>query len=200
MSLDRWQLTAETLEHLLVFLDPDRDAAARKYEALRSRLIRLFVWRGCDAPEERTDETLDRVARKLKEGVTIRSEPFNYAAGVAYRIFQEMLRRDQRQRRALEEMAETPPPEPDDDEAARLDCLDECLDALAGRERDLIVGFYRGEKGARIARRKRLAEELGISVNALRIRAYRLRARLEGCVRECLTRGGNETAVADIPD
>ncbi len=199
MSTDRWQLTAETLEHLLDFLDADRDAAAHKYEALRSRLIRLFVWRGCDSPEERTDETLDRVARKLKEGVKIRAEPFSYAAGVAYRIFQEMLRHDQRQRRAVEEMAEVPPPDADTEEDDRLDCLDQCLDALVGRERDLIVGFYQGEKGVRIARRKRLAEELGISVNALRIRAHRLRVRLEGCVRECLARCGNENARLDIP-
>ncbi len=197
MSHDRWQLTAETLESLLEFLDADRDAAARKYEALRSRLIRLFVWRGCDSPDERTDETLDRVARKLQEGVKIQAEPFSYAAGVAYRIFQETLRHDQRQQSAVREMAEVAPPEETDDE--QLDCLDECLDALSRRERDLIVGFYQGEKGIRISRRRSLAEDLGISVNALRIRAHRLRARLEDCVRECLARCGNETGLADIP-
>ncbi len=195
---DRWQLTAETLEQLLEFLDADRDAAARKYEALRSRLIRLFVWRGCGSPEERTDETLDRMARKLKEGVTIQTEAFSYAAGIAYRIFQETLRHDQRQRRALQEMAEVPPPPPEEDDG-RLGCLDECLDALARRDRDLIMGFYRGERGVRIARRKSLAGDLGISVNALRIRAYRLRARLETCVRPCLERRGNKTALGDIP-
>jgi hypothetical protein len=50
----------------------------------------------------------------------------------------------------------------------------------------LVLEYYRQERKAKIDHRKLLAAELGIAVNALRIRAHRIRRSLEQCVHTCL--------------
>ncbi len=183
-----WDLTGEALEQLLRLLDADRERAAERYELIRRKLIRLFAWRGCAFPEELADETINRVAKKLVEGTKVKAQnPSRYFAGVAHRVFLEVVRREQRERRVMAELGTQPSPEPISKETERrLSCLDSCLARLDEKSRTLIVEFYRGSEGVRIANRKRLAAALGITVNALRIRAHRLRARLESCILECL--------------
>ncbi len=186
-----WELTREALDGLLAQLDTDRERAAAKYEEIRQRLIRLFMWRGSQIPEELADETINRVARKVLAGVEIRAEdPFVYFSRVAFLIFKEVLRRDERQRRGLEKAGASVMATAEDAdnarEEARLRCLESCLDQLEADPRALILEFYQGEKSQRIKRRKTLAARLRMSVNALRVRAHRLRARLEECVVACL--------------
>jgi DNA-directed RNA polymerase specialized sigma24 family protein len=59
---------------------------------------------------------------------------------------------------------------------------------LSPDNRELILQYYNGEKGEKIQNRKKLLDRLGIPVNTLRMRALRLRERLQGCVEECLSR------------
>ena len=59
-----WILTKESFDTLLAWLDANPDAAARKYEQIRTRLIKIFVCRGCLESEDLADETIDRVARR----------------------------------------------------------------------------------------------------------------------------------------
>ena len=66
-------LTSEAFTKLLARLDPDRERAGEKYEDLRRTLIKFFEWRGAPFPEEQTDETFNRVARKLDEGIEIKN-------------------------------------------------------------------------------------------------------------------------------
>jgi len=44
----------------------DRDSGAQKYEEIRQKLISYFDHRGCRFPEDLADETLNRMAQKLK--------------------------------------------------------------------------------------------------------------------------------------
>lgn len=57
-------LTATGLEKLLSRLDDD----AEKYEALRLKLCRFFVWRGCSnsRADELADEAFNRIAAKME--------------------------------------------------------------------------------------------------------------------------------------
>jgi hypothetical protein len=54
----------------------------------------------------------------------------------------------------------------------------------AGRE--IIARYYVGKARVKIEHRRALAEDLGITINALSIRACRIRDKLETCVRECV--------------
>jgi DNA-directed RNA polymerase specialized sigma24 family protein len=182
-------LSPRGFERLLDQLHADRDTAGRTYEQLRRRLVRFFEGRRCAFPEEHADETLNRVARKLDAGETIQ-DVTTYVIGIARMIVKEAARSASREA-ALQAASRTPDhvsplPDPASVESTRLlDCLHGCLDHLAPPDRDLIVQYYQDEKRAKIRSRKGLATKLGVEMNALRLRAFRIRAALEACVERC---------------
>jgi hypothetical protein len=70
-----------------------------------------------------------------------------------------------------------------------LACLERCMDKLVASNRELITRYYAGKERIKIENRRALAEEFGITLNALSIRACRIRDRLEDCVRSCVGAG-----------
>ena len=191
-STERLQgLTPEGFEALLAQLDPERERAGELYEAIRRKLVRLFEWRGCTSPEDLADETFNRVARRLSEGVELRSnDPYGYFCGVAHLVYKEVLRRALREHRALAS-GDWPPPACEDEEHsdARIACLRRCLAELPPDQRDLVLRYYQGKSDqgeSNIRNRQQLAREAGIEMNAPRIRVHRVRRKLESCVHACL--------------
>src|SRR5262245_32792116 len=142
-STARWSLTREALARLLERLDTDPDAAGRAYEALRSRLIDYFDWRGAQRPDVAADEALDRVARRLEEGETIERVEA-YAYGVARLVLLEHLRQQLREQRVSAAVALGTAGPPPADEEPRIACLLRCLQQLPAEERSLIVAYYEG--------------------------------------------------------
>jgi DNA-directed RNA polymerase specialized sigma24 family protein len=187
-----WQLTRDAFSRLLAALSPDAEVAGGRYEELRRALLRFFEWRGAWDPEARTDETLDRVARKIEQGETV-LDPVAYARAVGRRVLLEDAKRSRR--RTVELMDHhapraVDPPSPDADACSA--CLDRCLAGLPASSRELIVRYYDNAEGRTIDIRSRLASEMGIPQGALRNRAQRIRDRLEECVRACLRAGKHE--------
>lgn len=182
-------LTATTLASLLDRLDADRDRAGEKYEDLRRMLMRFFEWRGAPFPEEHADETFNRVARRLGEGVEINNIG-GYSYNVARLVFLETLKGPDSRRAGLEAIAYSAAAVDSSNEAAEkeayLSCLEVCLEGLPAESRELIVGYYRDDKRGRIDRRKELADQLGLRREVLANRAQRLRGKLERCVGNCL--------------
>jgi DNA-directed RNA polymerase specialized sigma24 family protein len=166
---------------VLQWLDPDRENAGRIYERIRRKLIKLFTCRGCRNPEELADETIDRVAGKIDEIVdSYHGDPTLYFYGVAKNVCREF---------AKGKYNFSPPPSPDQDSVQpELDCLDECLEHLLPKNRDLLLGYYEEEKLSRIRNRKLLAERHGLDLNALRIRVHRLRSAIGACTMACVQR------------
>jgi len=184
----KWALTQEAFDRLLASLGPDRDSAGAKYLEIRGNLTRFFEWRGCPFPEDHADETLNRAAKRLAEGEEIRN-PSSYCIGVARMLLLEINKDRAREQQALGEIASSQPDSSDDSGTeANIECLRGCLQNLPADNRELIIQYYQGEKGAKIANRKRLTERFGVPVNALRMRALRLRERLQTCVQDCLER------------
>jgi DNA-directed RNA polymerase specialized sigma24 family protein len=68
------------------------------------------------------------------------------------------------------------------------ECLQSCLRKLDNEKRKLILAYYAKEKQAKIDYRHELAQRFGISVETLRVRAFRIRASIEGCIESCLKR------------
>lgn len=173
-------VTQESLRGLLAWLDEDREAAGQKYEAIRRTLIKIFVSRGCSDAEDLADVTITRVAARLPEVADdYVGEKVKYFCGVARKVYLESTRRREIATGVLPQPRT--PPRPD----AVRECLRECLDLLPADQRELVLEYYLYEKRAKIDHRERLAEELHISTNALRLRAHRIRADLEKCVRRC---------------
>jgi DNA-directed RNA polymerase specialized sigma24 family protein len=182
-------LTPAAFEGLLNSLGPDRDTAGDRYLEIRGKLVRLFEWRGCASPDEYADETINRCAKKIGEGEEIR-DAATYCMGIARMLLREMSRDRVREARPLEEAPEprTMPPEPEDDSQIRLNCLRRCMEELTPENRDLILAYYQGEKSDKIKNRQGLTRLLGIPPSTLRMRALRVRERLQLCASNCLER------------
>jgi RNA polymerase sigma factor (sigma-70 family) len=177
-----WVLSQESFDALLDWLAPEREQAGQKYEEIRTRLIKIFTCRGCCEPEDLADETINRVINRLHEiQGQFKGDQAKYFYGVANKVHLEYLRRKQIQ------PIVTPAVDADRIEI-EYQCLEQCLDQLSAENRNLVVQYYQLERKARIDQRKTLAKELGIKVNALRIRAHRIRAMLQNCVQNCLDR------------
>ncbi|HEY6986138.1 MAG TPA: hypothetical protein VH375_08650 [Rhodanobacteraceae bacterium] len=155
------------------------------YESLRRRLIQFFRLHDSSAADDLADTALDRLARRIHEGTEVVSVP-SYTLGIARMVLHEA-----RARAARQHLAEADPtfvPEREDAEETAsaetvLAALRACLDAAGDTARQLILTYYGDGAAGRIATRQKLAAECGISLNALRNRALRLRESLETCVR-----------------
>lgn len=181
------ELTKSSLEKLLLGLDQDRELAPRKYEILRLGLVRFFEWRGCDFPEEHADEVIDRVALKLDQGEEI-ANVSHYAIGVARLLFLEIVKQQRRQEDALRQLPMEGIRDRSTAEETRLECIRCCLQTLPVENSKLVLAYYSQERGNKIALRRKLAQGMGISSHALRMRLQRIRAHLEQCLNECLNR------------
>lgn len=177
------EIDVAKFEKLLVWLDEDREAAGRKYESIRHRLIYFFRGRKCSYPDELADKTIDRVTQKIEKLVeTYEGDPIRYFFSVAKNILHEYFRLPQPQ-----ELTEfIPQPETPEKESERENCLAICLQTITDTQRQLFIGYYQTDKNHHIQQRKQLAQELKISDGNLRRKVNRLKNALQKCVLNCL--------------
>ncbi len=192
-----WAPTQDAFRQFLEWLDDGVDSDGENYLEMRRRLVFYFDRKNCLDPDAMADETLNRVAQKLAEKGSITGlSPAHYCFIVAKFVFLEHLRRAERRQASVEELTQSHPgsalPASSQADAAASEakeklhsCLDQCLAKLLAKDRDLILEYYQGEQRAKIERRSRMAARLGLSMNALSIRACRIRNKLETCVRTC---------------
>jgi hypothetical protein len=174
--MDKGTPSQQDFDKLLRWLDPDRDLAGKKYTKIQLRLIRIFSSRGCCDVEDLADKTFNVIMLKidwLMENYV--GDPAPYFYGVAKKIY-------------LETLKKKPPPEPSPIEPTPPGLeevcaqLDECLQELSAADRNLALGYHEGEKQQKIKNRRKLAEELKTSRNALRIKVHYIHARLRECI------------------
>jgi DNA-directed RNA polymerase specialized sigma24 family protein len=177
------ELSQYVFDRLLEWLDDGTESHGERYLEMRRRLVSYFDRRNRPAADELADETLNRVARTLEQGGVIATRPpARYCYIIAKFVLFEDLRRERRhvaleettinvdRRSFLADLAED-----DALREQRLDRLDRCLELLEPEQRKLIVEYYRDTGRQKIERRRALADRLGISMNALAIRASRIR-------------------------
>jgi DNA-directed RNA polymerase specialized sigma24 family protein len=189
-------LTERAFARLLTWLDDGKQSNGETYLEMRRRLVAYFDRRNRPSADELADETLNRIARTLETSGEIKvTPPARYCYVVARFVLLEDFRRGRTSRtvEAADWIESLPGQGPAADGGdgiaamaeARLDCLDRCLQELRPDQRELVLEYYRDTKREKIERRRALAERLGISMNALGIRACRIRDTLEGCVTSC---------------
>lgn len=165
-------------DRMLLWLNPDREKAALKYEAIRRRLVEIFAGRRFSDAERLADVTIDRVILKVErvaDGWV--GDPIYYFLAVAKKIILEASKPAPR--------ALPPPPEPDSEELERADkCLERCLGSLSEDDRRLILEYVSGDKH----RRQEQGRKLGVTPNALRIRVYQIKKIIRPCVEDCLNK------------
>jgi len=192
-----WILSPEAFRRLLRWLDDGSDSGGERYLEMQRRLTAYFSRKNCLCSDELADETLNRIARKLDEKGTITEvSALHYCYIVAKFVFlenvrsvkpiqtgaTELLKSDSATRRAagVSEIGT------EDLREKTFGCLEKCLGQLSANDSELILEYYRGEQRAKIERRAELTTRLGITMNALSIRACRIRNKLEACVDKCI--------------
>lgn len=185
--LGKWSLTKEAHDKLLACFSSDAAEASKHLLIAYLKLVRFFEWHKCDSPEICADTTIDRAARRIDEGEHI-DNLMGYLLGIAGYVLKEWRKARDRAPLPLDstDRHSVEPPAEDEEREARLRCLDECLEKLQAEDRVVILGYYQEEKRAKIDFRRQMADRLGVGLNALRIRAYRIRSRLEECLIKCL--------------
>jgi DNA-directed RNA polymerase specialized sigma24 family protein len=174
----------EKLEHLLDWLDPDRERASSRYLCVRTALVKIFETRGCHDADQLADLTIDRVMEKAEHlAKTFEGDPTLYFYGVAKNVLHERFRRPQSL--PLVDRVETM-----GDETARLEarskCLDKCLVELETPDAELITAYYSYNRHTKADVHVQMARKNRVSVGTLRIRAYRIRKKLRDCLKTCI--------------
>jgi DNA-directed RNA polymerase specialized sigma24 family protein len=190
-------LTGQAFQRLLNWLDRGTDSQGHSYLEMRRRLVNYFDRKNIQNPDDMAEETLNRVAMRLEEeGITESEAPARYCYIVARFVLMEQLRSNRRTEALLAEMkyktevnalhvfVET---ENDQNEAI-LNCLERCINKLEPISREIIIRYYGGKEREKIENRRGLAEGLGLTQNALSIRAFRIRQKLEECVKQCIAK------------
>ena len=171
-------------ENLLGWLDSDREIAGHKYELIRLRLIKIFYARGCSTAEDLTDEVIDRVMGKIIFlADNYQGNKALYFYSVAKKVWLEHTRKPTTEELPLNLAQEVASLE---DFEIQYECLDKCLQCLTPEQREFVIEYYQSEKGRKIDERKELGEKMKISNEAMRIRVFRIRKKLQKCVLNCV--------------
>ena len=181
----------ESFDEILAWLNPDRDVAGTIYVQLRQDLTKIFTWNRCPDPDGLTDEVFDRIAKKIHEvRKTYVGDPKLYFYGVARNLIKEIPKKIKTQISLQGTEPASDPRREAEQEAAHMreDCLRLCLQKLSKEKRELIVAYYARDKQAKIDHRIEMAQRLGISVETLRVKAFRIRGTLEQCLERCIDR------------
>ena len=184
-------LTQDSLDRFLHWLHPERDQAGQTYEKVRQRLIVFFNCRGCLDTEELADRTINRVISQIDELVaTYKGDPTRYFHGVARYIHLEYLK--EKGKSGNDPVSDAWPDSSRPEEQAEREqiagCLEECLETLSDRRRELFVRYYQIEGQAKVDHRLTLAKELGYSLTALRLQIHRLCKEMRSCITSCQQR------------
>jgi DNA-directed RNA polymerase specialized sigma24 family protein len=186
-------ITQIAFMRLLAWLDDGVDSHGERYLEMRRRLVSYFDRRNRLAADELADETLTRIGRTLEHtGAIATRPPARYCYVIAKFVLLEDIRRERKHLpfdgSRIAGIVPSASPQPDERcvlREQRLDSLDRCLQELEPAQRELIVEYYADDGHRKIERRRALAIQLGITMNALGIRAFRIRDRLMACVEGC---------------
>lgn len=182
-----WELTEESFNLFLSWLSDDRDAAGKKYEDIRRRLIAILDHRGCIRSEEVADEAINRFIRRLPELIeTYEGDPFPYILVIGRNVQHEWGKKETLP--LPENLDGVSEPIQDIDELDELihDCLDKCLSKFDPKTSGLLLDYYQNEKQEKIHFRKNLAKQMGIAGSTLRLRIHRIRSAVHSCMNDCL--------------
>jgi len=181
----------DPFDELLGWLDPDREKAGQRYEAIRAGLIRMYVAKGVSDAEYCADETIDRVIKRLPEiKANYVGDPARYFHGVARNIVMEVRRRKEVPTDVLPQGLTLEPSKSDTSE-----CLTKCLQQLPREKQEFILDYHLYHGHEKVLHHRQMATELSITEGALRTRAHHLRVSLEKCVLRCVDQGQNKKTV-----
>ena len=167
-------------EKLFALLEPATPSADAGFRICRLKLVKFFAWRRAADPSNLADETIVRLLRRVAQGHVIASaKPYNYVYGIADKVFKEQCRTRKKDDLIATALAEYRVPQvltsgvPDD-------CQQSCLKRLSANHRELLERYYIDHENREV-----IAAEHEMSINALRLKIYRIKQVFLRCCEEC---------------
>lgn len=171
----------QQFDALLKCLHSNPEIAGKVYNKIFDRMLTYFRCNCCNHSQECATVVMNRIAKKIHEGVMIENEPIQYAIGFAKFVLREY----QRWQRNPSEVYKSVIPEPlDDDEEYHnklKKCLDKCLRVLPLEKTFLLKDYL----FANSKRKLEIAKSLNITIESLRVKINRIKAELKGCIEDC---------------
>lgn len=186
-----WEMSEEAYQEFLLLLDPDPEQAGIKYINLHEKLVRFFEAKRFNYSDVLADRVLDRAMKLIEEGKEIEKSVEVFVLGVARFYVKELYNRGKQGISTDDDesgivLFSEDAIDAEDEKETLLKHLDKCLDELTENDRNLILKFfYKDEDGTHIPHRKELAESEGISANNLRVKVFRIKGKVEKCLKEC---------------
>lgn len=160
---------------LLLRLEPALADPPARYKRLRLKLIKYFQWKRCNDAEMLADETISRIIMKISEGQILQGDKlYSYVYAIAANLYKEYVREEQKKSTLLANIPQFRDPVEFDD------CRHLCLRKLSSDKLKLIQEYYLNEKSP-----QQLAEELNVTLNALRLQIHRIKKELRACYKDC---------------
>lgn len=151
-------------------------------------VTRLFRGRTREDAEDLASETMVRVLDKAASGISIESLDA-YARAVARNVWLEELRRRARSSALAEALSRTGLIQPPSRER-EIESLERCMaHCLKRSEARMIQAYYACAPHEAAAKRAEMARKMGISENALRLRALHARRKLFECMSSHASKG-----------
>ena len=181
--------TPEQFQQFLLWLHPEMEQAAQRHETIRGGLYRFFAQRNYYDPDYLVDVTLCRVIAKietmeLRENVT----QTGYIRGFAENVYREALRHNKEEQLDpdSDQNKFIQPESPDYSvQEQETSCLHECLAKLKLEDRELLQKYYAPNRDRKESSRQRMAEEMGLTIDNLRVKVMRRREKLRTCISGC---------------
>lgn len=167
----------DSFDKLLMKLEPGCPDIPEAYVRCRHRLIKFFQWRNCEDSEGLADDTIARLIQKHSAGVEIQADnPYSYLYAIALNVFKEYLR----YKKKVEKIQTNWRPATQVNDKY-VSCKKHCFERLSSDKQDLLTRYYGSNETP-----ESIAETLGISLGALRLRVYRIKEdELRPCYRNC---------------
>ena len=181
--------TPEQFQLFLLWLHPEMDQAAEKHETIRAGLYRFFAQRNYHDCDHLVDVTIGRVIAKI-ETIHLHSNvtQSGYIRGYAQHVYLEALRHNKEEQLdpvndqnkfSQPELLDPLTPEQD------LSCHQQCLAKLKPEDIELLRKYYAPNRDRRESSRQKMAEEIGVTIDNLRVKVMRRREKLKTCVAGC---------------
>lgn len=179
-------MNGEVFARFLNYLDSDPSRAQDQYKNIHQKVANFAEFSGAADGTQVADEALDRCARRLDEGVNVPRPKFEgYARTTAKNICQEQRRADQRTKTAFLTIFANQSDAANKDATGIYRLMKECFKKLLPTEQELLKDYCRiAQASDRVQKRKELATLLELTEVALRLAIWRLRQRLERCLRK----------------
>ncbi len=154
------------------------------YEKMRFRLASFFQARNCFFADDLVDTVFDRVAKNIGEKEIENKSA--YMLGFARNVYREYVRKEPFLNEVDEaRLADTPAPDDTFEIELVRTKLDDCLDELPSKDRELVLEYMTGRGTEKIRSHDAITKRLGKSTAALRMKILRIKTRLRKCLEEC---------------